>query len=196
MTGLRDVLEAPSDDEFEDSSQEEARFSETGGDANFVLFGYPYTYGSNLLQDPPDYIKKELLSIYATRVDPIFKVGHWPSLHAMLLDYTSYDPTSPKFLAAQALQFAVHFTSVCTLNEHECKQLLFGDKATLLRAYRLAAETALARANLLSSSDITVLQAFIAYLVSQPHVPTEISNRKAKGLHQYCLLCYISSLSQ
>ena len=171
MTGLRDILESSSDEEREDQVETEAACSESGGDFNSILFGrLPYIVDSNPLQDPSEHVRRaKLFSVYSTRVDAIFKVGHWPTLETLLANQKSYNQTSSKFLAIQALQFAVCFTSVCTLTENECKQFMFDDKTTLIQFYRMEAESSLSRANLVCTSDTTVLQAFVVYLVSHIH---------------------------
>lgn len=64
------------------------------------------------------------------------------------------------------LESAVSFAAVCTIADHESDEVLFGDKDTLLAYFRTATEQGLANSDLLHHPDITLLQAFVIYLVS------------------------------
>lgn len=109
-----------------------------------------------------------LLDTYVYRVDSILKVSHVPSLRTLLL---SGEPAFVEPLdcpSREALKFAVCFTAVCTLTEVESRKLFMEEKDKIINKFRLATEVMLSRANLLTTSDITVLQAFVIYLVSDP----------------------------
>ena len=70
----------------------------------------------------------------------------------------------------EALKFAVCFTAACTLSEAECRAIFMEEKDKVINKLRLATEVVLSRANLLTTSDVTVLQAFVIYLVSGPAI--------------------------
>ena len=100
-----------------------------------------------------------LLDIFQHRIDPILKLTHIPSLRTLLLG-------GPTFLSGQeALKFAVYFTAVCSLEENECLEIIGEEKSKTVATFRLGTEVLLSRASLLTTTDLTTLQAFILYLV-------------------------------
>ncbi len=122
----------------------------------------------DILEAPPKPVMTALLDTYVYRVDSILKVSHVRSLRTLLL---SGEPGFVEPLdcpSREALKFAVCFTAVCTLTEVESRKLFMEEKDKIINRFRLATEVMLSRANLLTTSDITVLQAFVIYLVSDP----------------------------
>jgi hypothetical protein len=65
----------------------------------------------------------------------------------------------------RALELSIYFTSLCSITNEEARNLGLGDKATLIAQYCVATENALSEAGLLEQPNITVLQAFVIYLV-------------------------------
>ncbi|KAJ5559033.1 hypothetical protein N7461_003005 [Penicillium sp. DV-2018c] len=66
----------------------------------------------------------------------------------------------------EALMMAVYFNVVVSLSPEECLQVLGGGKLNLLRTFKFATEQALARAGLLETDEIIVLQAFAIFLTA------------------------------
>ena len=132
-----------------------------------VLFGASCC-AFNPSEAPPKPIVIALLETYIYRVDPVLKVSHVPSLRSLLLseEHDSLEKFNPS--SREALKFAICFTAVCTLTEVESRKLFVEDKDKTMNRFRLATEVMLSRANLLTTSDIIVLQAFVIYLVSDP----------------------------
>ncbi|OAA80327.1 Transcription factor [Akanthomyces lecanii RCEF 1005] len=104
-----------------------------------------------------------LWSIYKENVEPLVKILHIPTVEPLLRearkDATSLSP------ANEALAFAIYFSALTALEPEEVQTNFRAAKSTVLAQYRFAVEQALARANLLDTSDITVLQAFTLYLL-------------------------------
>lgn len=100
-------------------------------------------------------MKERLLVTYEQRIDPIFKVLHWPStctkLRSLGLDNE-----------VRALAAAVYFTATCSLFDHEIE-----NRTELIEQLRHLAEESLAAANVLTTRSLCVLQAFLIYLVSR-----------------------------
>ncbi|KUJ08351.1 uncharacterized protein LY89DRAFT_725234 [Mollisia scopiformis] len=113
---------------------------------------------AHILESPPRNVVSALLDVYLSRIDPIFKVCHGPSLRTMLLR------AGPLNLAQEALKFSVFFTAVNSLSVSECSQLLGSSKDELNNRLKLAAEVMLSRSGLLTTTNLTVLQAFVVYL--------------------------------
>ena len=70
----------------------------------------------------------------------------------------------------EALMFAIYAFAVTSLNPQECESKFGEPKPILLDKYRLGTQKALVRAGFLRSSDLVILQAFVLYLVSLPHL--------------------------
>ncbi|KAF2814508.1 uncharacterized protein BDZ99DRAFT_471927 [Mytilinidion resinicola] len=168
VTGLRDVLEESSDDEGESPESQNTASDASPGQSlhsNAVLFtnlseGTP----SQDLQPPSQELRDKLLSIFKFRVDAIFMVGHWPTMLAAVTEKYSY-PSRPVSLSFEALEYAIYFAAMCTLSEAESMQALGQDKESLNKRFQVAAEAAFSRADLITSRDHVVLQAFVIYLV-------------------------------
>lgn len=132
-----------------------------------ILFGAS-CYVVNPPEAPPKSIVIALLETYIYRVDSVLKVGHVPSLRNFLLSEEQDHLEHFNHTAQEALKFAICFTAVCTLTEVESRNIFMEKKDQTIDRFRLATEVMLSRANLLTSSDITILQAFVIYLVSDP----------------------------
>ena len=78
---------------------------------------------------------------------------------------------SPHHVAPQALAFAVYFAAVSCQADEDCQAEFGNTKATLVDKYRIALETALSRADLLITNDLTVLTAFLLLIVGLPGCP-------------------------
>ena len=129
-----------------------------------ILFGSS-CYVVNPPEEPPQAIVIALLDIYIYRVDPILKVSHIPSLRSLLLSEDQGCSGSFDSPSREALRSAICFTAVCTLTEVESRDMFIEKKEKTMNRLRLATEVMLSRANLLTTSNITVLQAFVVYLV-------------------------------
>ncbi|RDW68155.1 hypothetical protein BP6252_09551 [Coleophoma cylindrospora] len=111
-------------------------------------------------------IRQKLCLVYLQRVDPVFKILHWPSLHECLVDqkpYLDYDRESP---AVEALSAAVYYAAVSSLTDSQSVSLLDISKAVAIKHCQANCEMALEKADLIITEDLTVLQAFILFLVA------------------------------
>ena len=132
-----------------------------------ILFG-----ASCCVVNPPEALPNPtvaaLLDIYIYRVDSVLKIGHMPALRKLLLS-EEREPSDPfDCPSREALKFSICFTAICSLSEIEVRKMFMEKKSSILSRFRLATEVMLSRAGLLATSDLTVLQAFVIYLVSGP----------------------------
>lgn len=109
-----------------------------------------------------------LLYLYRQRVDCLYKILHWPTVLADISRLHSeaqdrYQPTP-----VGALELSIYFTSLCSITNEEARTLGLGDRVGLIEHYREATEKALSEAGLLQQPNVTVLQAFVIYLVGSP----------------------------
>lgn len=97
-------------------------------------------------------------------VNPLVKIFHAPTVQQQVLDATSDLDDVPK--GVEALMFGIYCMSIVSFPEFECIPIFGETKATLLKRYHSGVRLALQRAGLLRSSDLTILQAYVLYLVS------------------------------
>ncbi|GES63577.1 C6 transcription factor [Aspergillus terreus] len=111
-------------------------------------------------------LEKELCRIFLEKVDPYFKILHKPSLSSFLLagePYLDYVPGHP---APTALAYAVYYAATCSLSDAECSRKFHTSKPVLIDRYQTETESALARLDFMTSNDLTILQAFVLFLLA------------------------------
>ncbi|RAH79309.1 hypothetical protein BO86DRAFT_457926 [Aspergillus japonicus CBS 114.51] len=115
---------------------------------------------------PSKYVQQQLCRVFLERVDPVVKILHRPSLCAFLLEGKPYLDYEPEHLAPTALASAVYYAASCSLSEDECIRAFGVPRVSLVAGYQKDVELALGRADYLTTNDLTVLQAFVLFLVS------------------------------
>lgn len=169
VAGLRSVLEDTDPLDHTNDTQSPWLHSElpetldltthdTGGEPiscgpNQMLFG---SSGKDNSTNTPPQMNHFLLDVYHKRVHALFPVLHWPSTLALL-----EAANDPQNTSVSALSSAVHFSSVCSLMDFELE-----GRRSILSQYRQRAEQAFIDAELLTTTSLMVLQAFVIYLVS------------------------------
>ncbi|RDH36309.1 hypothetical protein BDQ94DRAFT_185424 [Aspergillus welwitschiae] len=112
-------------------------------------------------------VGRQLCEVYLQQVDPVIKILHRPSLNRWMVQgepYLSYADGHP---SVEALGSAVCYSAISSMTDNQCSVMFHANKADLLAEARVACETAIGRAGLLTTRDITVLQAFVLYLVAR-----------------------------
>lgn len=104
-----------------------------------------------------------LWTAFAENVNPLIKVIHGPTTQALVNE--SIQNLDSLGRGVSALLFAIYLAAATSLTEQECISMLGEPKAALIGRYKYAAQKALLNASYLKSSDMTVLQAFVVYLV-------------------------------
>lgn len=108
----------------------------------------------------------QLYDVYDRQVDPIVKITHRQTLKAYLVDqkgFLGFDLCDPR---PAALRAAVCYSAVASMTEQQCQAAFGCPKLKVLPEFRDACDVALNKASLLTSREMTVLQAFVLYLVS------------------------------
>ena len=95
----------------------------------------------------------------------IIKVLHRPSLKRHLLEGIPYPALKTSCEAENALDTAVFYAAVASMTDRQCYNLFQCSRNEVLPEYQSACEMALKRADLMRTTDMTVLQAFVLYLV-------------------------------
>ncbi|GFF62153.1 uncharacterized transcriptional regulatory protein C139.03 [Aspergillus udagawae] len=101
-----------------------------------------------------------LFNIFQTNVAPVVKIFHMPSLTKLFWDTVA----SPDALDCntEALLFAIYYAAIISTDQNQCPLGLPRHQA--LHTYRFAVEQALARADLLNTQNMILLQAAALFL--------------------------------
>jgi hypothetical protein len=118
---------------------------------------------------------RKLCQVYLQNVDPIMKILHRPTLTRWMMYDSSPNPNPNK--SVRALEFAVCYAAAMTMTDAQCQEAFQKSKANVSTVYRKLCEDAIEMAGLVTTRDMTVLQAFVLYLVST----TPTSPRPIKG---------------
>ena len=167
--GLRQLLDAPpSEDEEEEDEWDHQPYqspSVTPYPDTLFIFGGKTTIKDLRPQHPFTPGIAFLCDVYFRNVDPLFKVLHRPTTQVSIsaaADNLNAGPLEP---AQEALMFSIYFAAVTSLTQEQCQQHLAQDRENLLAQFKYGAETALANAQFLSSTELKSLQAFVIYVV-------------------------------
>lgn len=84
------------------------------------------------------------------------------------MDGKPYLDYEPGHLAPTALAYSVYFAASCSLHDEESMRCFGIPKSSMVAKYQKEAEAALARADFITTNDLTVLQAYVLFLVRPP----------------------------
>ncbi|KAI1098425.1 hypothetical protein F4804DRAFT_338223 [Jackrogersella minutella] len=173
IDGLQGVVSNPSDDEESVKSNSNSAPS-TGMRIMGICSPHDNARRSSYdcLRDSK--VTSQLCQIYLCQVDPIIKVLHRPSVSKFMLNGQPYLGYELGHVSTTCLCAAIYYSAVASMTEEQCQAIFSTPKSTVIVDYRIACEAALEKSNLLTTSDITILQAFILYLVGRR---TEDSSR-------------------
>ena len=104
----------------------------------------------------------KVFEIYASRVDTIIKVFHFPSMREQLRARSTVSPE------LQTLEGAMYLLAICTLQEHECTEQLRTDKSLLICEYKANVEAKLLALEWLVNNELHLMQALVIYVVNRP----------------------------
>ncbi|PWY78313.1 hypothetical protein BO70DRAFT_430218 [Aspergillus heteromorphus CBS 117.55] len=112
------------------------------------------------------HIHHQLARIFVERVDPLCKILHRPSLKSFLVEGKPYLDYEMGHLAPSALAYSIYYAASCSLSDEESMRVFGISKATMVARYQKEAESALARADFIITNDLTVLQAYVLFLLA------------------------------
>src|SRR4051812_36275995 len=136
-------------------------------------------FGSNNLCTPRQLafslnkVAAQLCQVYLLNVDPIIKILHRPSLSKWMLQGERYLGYPEGQVSVEALGSAVCYSAATSMTETQCQTMFQAGKSSIVTACRRTCEVAIEKSGLLATRDITVLQAFVLYLVST-HSPWKL----------------------
>lgn len=131
---------------------------------NRAIFGFPSLAQSLKSFHPSLSPSVSLLRMFTENVAPLVRIFHIPTTARIYWDaIASLD--SPLDKKIEALLFAIYYSAVISMDEpKQCLDILGIPRDQALAKYRFAVEQALARADLLNTQSITLLQATVLFL--------------------------------
>lgn len=162
---MRYILDASSSDEDVDSPSVDNSgngSSYSDGHDGF-LFGFRSVAHSLRSYHPTPTQAFALWDTYKENVAPLVPIFHFPTTEKIFLEAPGNLHTINK--ATETMLFAIYYSSVTSMTAEQCKSLLGEERETILTRYRFAMEQSLARANVLNTQSLMVLQALTFFLV-------------------------------
>ena len=166
-----DILPVSSEDEDEPSDHLlEPVMDPQGGD---LLLGSSFDNRDLRTQHPDPIQGFRLWQAFLDNVNPLTKVIHTPSVQQSLLEAMGNLDKAPK--AIESLMFSIYACATYSMSNNECETAMGVNRHTALTRFQSAARLALMSAGFMRTSNITVLQAFVLFLVITIFLLAEIS---------------------
>ena len=183
VAGIREILEGDEEEEGgsrkgnegseEDDEEGEPDYDELPDIFNFkpsssnghqsFIFGYSSsTVDLRSLHPLPSQIPF-FWSTYVENVDPLMKIFHVPTMNVAIreLQATKCENLSSSMEAAL---FSIYYSVISSMSQSEVEANFDSDKTTLLSRYRFGVEQALAKADLMTTTEIVTVQAYVLFL--------------------------------
>ncbi|EGU80027.1 hypothetical protein FOXB_09466 [Fusarium oxysporum f. sp. conglutinans Fo5176] len=162
---LRDMLHDPlSEDDINNPVDASGLMPEAAsplGTSASVL-GFRSLCHSLLPYHPPMHLSVTLLNAFIENVLPVVHIFHMPTTEQWFWDsIVSLDTLDRN---AEALLFAIYYSSVISMDDSQCLGILEESRSTSFNKFRFAVEQAMARANLLNTQSLVLLQAAVLFL--------------------------------
>ncbi|KAM5361798.1 hypothetical protein ACJA88_014325 [Fusarium oxysporum] len=162
---LRDMLHDPlSEDDINNPIDASGLMPEAAsplGTSASVL-GFRSLCNSLLPYHPPMHLSVTLLKVFIENVLPLVHIFHMPTTEQWFWDsIVSLDTLDRN---SEALLFAIYYSSVISMDDDQCLEVLGESRSTALNKFRFAVEQAMARANLLNTQSLILLQAAVLFL--------------------------------
>ncbi|GAD92712.1 C6 transcription factor, putative [Paecilomyces variotii No. 5] len=157
---MQDILDPSSGEEEDYPSPED---STNSGAHDGFLFGYASLAHTLRNYYPTPTQLFVLWKFYQENVAPLITILHQPSLRMIIVEASANAELLDK--NTEALLFSVYFSAVISMTPQQCTSQLGEDRDVLLHRYRFAVEQSLARAGLLNSQNLMLLQAAVLFLI-------------------------------
>lgn len=160
---LQDILDSASEDEDDTTSPGDSIQSASRSNDGFV-FGYSSLAHSLRNYHPTPSQVFILWKTYEQNVKPLITVVHTPTVrHVIVNAATGLDMLDRN---SEALAFSIYLAAVISMTPEQCLAELGDDRDSTISRFRFATEQAMARANLLTSQNINLLQAAVIFVSS------------------------------
>ncbi|THY13927.1 hypothetical protein D6D00_09987 [Aureobasidium pullulans] len=162
---LRDLLHEPAynDDDEDDYPNDQILMNQsvTMG-SNASIMGFRSLSHSLRAYHPSLSQAVALFGVFQQNVVPVVHIFHMPTLDHIFWDtLASLDQLDKD---KEALMFAIYYSTVISIDSDQCLRIMGLSRPQALRNLLFATQQALARANLLSTQSMAVLQAAVLFL--------------------------------
>ncbi|KAJ4419179.1 hypothetical protein N0V82_005086 [Gnomoniopsis sp. IMI 355080] len=158
---LRDFL-GQSEDEDDDEKMSPDVHPSQQSNTNAALFGYRAIAHSLQPHYPSLQQAVHLFTAFSENVVPLLRIFHMPSLSTTYWDAIASPTALDKNV--EALIFAIFYSATVSLPSDQCFTLLGLTYEDAVERYRFAAEQAIARADLLATQSVVLLQATTLFI--------------------------------
>lgn len=159
---IRDLLREPLSDEDDRNAGASTNHTDQMVGLDTSLQGYRALSHSLRSFHPPFSQLITLFDVFKENVSPLVRIFHMPSMiHTFWNSIASLDSLSKN---TEALMFSIYYAAVISLTPEQCEYLLEESRSTALARYRFAVEQALARAGLLTTQSVVLIQAAVLFL--------------------------------
>lgn len=156
-------MDTSSQDDGADESAAALPIDHSSPDDGRLLFGSSVNDTDLLHLHPNPTQLFQLWQKYLENVDLLTKVFHTPTVQQQVLSASGDFSGVSKPL--EALMFAIYLCAVVSMSDQQCLDTMHESRDVLLRRFRFGTQQALINADLIKTSDLTVLRAFVLYLV-------------------------------
>ncbi|KAK3693254.1 Zn(II)2Cys6 transcription factor [Podospora appendiculata] len=164
---LRDLLSEPvAEDTRHDTTEPGMSDPQHTGPlgSNAAIFGLRSTTHSLHSLHPPLSMSVALLQVFRENVVPLVHIFHMPTTTRLYWDaIASLDAVDKN---TEALLFAIYYSAAISMEPGQCMATLGVSREAALERYRFAVEQAMARADLLNTQSIILLQAAVLFLTA------------------------------
>lgn len=157
---MQDILDPSSSDE-DDYPSPSSSANSTGHDG-FLMGFYSLSHSLRGYHPSPEQISV-LWNVYLENIAPLISILHKPTLKK-LFDGPAQNPNLLD-KNSEALLFTIYFVSIISMPSEHCQYFLGDTRDVLVSRYRFAVEQALAKANLLNTQNLLLLQAAVIFLI-------------------------------
>lgn len=159
---MRDILDDPSEEEDDYPSPSSGSISSASANGQGFLFNFSSTVHSLRNFHPPARQIPIYWEIFKENVDPVLRILHRPMTEKTVAEAARNLDHLSKTM--ESTMFAIYYAVVTATEPADCVTRLGFDKEAGLKKYRFAFEQSLARANLLSTQEVELLQVFTLFL--------------------------------
>lgn len=161
-----DWMQQISDDEAEEEDHAAAGFAE--GFISDPLTAAVMGHQQSLLEYHPTHAEAILLwKTHIENVEPICKVLHVPTTSKMVETVSQQPELASR--VDECLLFATYHFAVFSMTEEECANAFGQLRATLMQRYHFATRQALVNASFLKTTEVSIMQALVLFLLPCQH---------------------------
>ncbi|KAI3400384.1 hypothetical protein diail_3401 [Diaporthe ilicicola] len=166
VDGIREMVHEAEEDESDD---DEIRWQPVPSSPecapsgfNAALSGFRAIAYSLHSYHPPMSEAVNLFALFTENVSPVIRLFHMPTLSKTYRDAISSLESLDK--NTEALLFAMYYSTYISLTNEQCLALCNTSRDAVTEKFRFATEQAFARANLLNTNSMVLLQAAVLFL--------------------------------